>query len=475
MNFIIYDVAFLTIALVFTSIFLYRKRANLKKEGLLLLYKTGRGIKIINRISNKHKKLLDVLSYISIILGFFLMGTIIYFFGKIVWIYIFNPLIVKQIKIPPIMPLLPYIPQIFKVSFLPPFYFVYWIISLAIVAISHEFSHGIFAVNKKIKVKSTGFGFFPFFFPVFLAAFVELDEKKMDKKKIADQMAILSAGTFANTLVAILFLGILALFFFLSFTPSGVVYDIYSYSAVGLPAIISVNNIPMINANYSQILNAVNENGISEIKTENKTYLATKSFLTSQQDNALYILLYENAPAVKANLSLTIIKINEVVITSKEKLGDEIKKYSPGSEITVTVLEEDAFKDYKIVLAESPENKTVPYLGIGFLNRESSGMFGKVMAWFSSFKDQNVYYTPKFDAAEFIYNLLWWIVMISFSVALGNMLPVGIFDGGRFFYLTMFAITKSEKASKRISKVLTYLFLALVLLIMIFWVIGLVK
>jgi membrane-associated protease RseP (regulator of RpoE activity) len=117
----------------------------------------------------------------------------------------------------------------------------------------------------------------------------------------------------------------------------------------------------------------------------------------------------------------------------------------------------------------------VPYLGIGFLNRESSGMFGKVMAWFSSFKDQNVYYTPKFDAAEFIYNLLWWIVMISFSVALGNMLPVGIFDGGRFFYLTMFAITKSEKASKRISKVLTYLFLALVLLIMIFWVIGLVK
>ena len=39
-----------------------------------------------------------------------------------------------------------------------------------------------FAVYNKIKVKTTGFGFFPFFLPVFLAAFVELDEKKMAKK-----------------------------------------------------------------------------------------------------------------------------------------------------------------------------------------------------------------------------------------------------------------------------------------------------
>ena len=71
--------------------------------------------------------------------------------------------------------------------------------------------------------------------------------------------------------------------------------------------------------------------------------------------------------------------------------------------------------------------------------------------------------------AKFIYDLLWWLVLISFSVALVNMLPVGIFDGGRFFYLTIFAITKSEKAAAKTYKALTFIFLMLLLVLMIFW------
>ena len=39
--------------------------------------------------------------------------------------------------------------------------------------------------------------------------------------------------------------------------------------------------------------------------------------------------------------------------------------------------------------------------------------------------------------------------MICFSVALINMLPIGIFDGGKFFFLTVAAITKNEKFSIR--------------------------
>jgi len=475
MNFIIYDVALLLIFLVFTSVFLYRHKANLKKEGLLFLYKTSRGIKIINKIGTKYKKLLDVLSYVSIVLGFLLMGVMIYFFGKIVWLYVFHNEIVSLIKVPPIMPLLPYLPQVFKMDYLPPFYFIYWIVILAIVAISHEFSHGIFAVNKKVKVKSTGFGFFPFFLPVFLAAFVELDEKKMEKKKISHQMAILSAGTFANTLTAIFFFGILILFFSLAFTPSGVIYDVYTYSAVGLSAITSINNLPVNNVSYDKLLSLVNEKGINEVKTGNKVYLATKNFLATQQNSIQYVFLYEDAPAIKANLSKTIIKVNEVPVNSKEKLGEEIQKYSPGTKIIITTLEDDYYRDYQITLMENPEDKTKSYLGIGFMNKESSGIIGKVMNLLYSFRDSNVYYTTKFNFAEFIYNLLWWLVMISLSVALVNMLPVGIFDGGRFFYLTVLAITKSKEIAKKAFGFLTYLFLLLVGVIMIFWAIGLFK
>ena len=73
---------------------------------------------------------------------------------------------------------------------------------LAIVAIIHEFAHGIFMRKYKIHIKSTGFGFFPFFLPVFLAAFVEQDEKSMNKASIFQQKAVLAAGTFAKACLA---------------------------------------------------------------------------------------------------------------------------------------------------------------------------------------------------------------------------------------------------------------------------------
>jgi len=50
------------------------------------------------------------------------------------------------------------------------------------------------------------------------------------------------------------------------------------------------------------------------------------------------------------------------------------------------------------------------------------------------------------------------------------MLPVGIFDGGRFFYLTVFALTKSEKIAKKAFAFSTYLFLFILLLLMAAWV-----
>src|SRR3989344_7171493 len=183
MNFIIYDLTFLALFVAFVSFFLYTRRKNLKRDGLLFLYKTSWGIRLIEKTGEKYKKTLGVLSYFSIATGYILMAVMFYMLVKIVYIYVTLPSVVRAIKIPPITPLIPYLPQVFKLDFLPPFYFTYWIVIIAIVAISHEFAHGIFAAYDKIKIKSTGFGFFPFFLPVFLAAFVELDEKKMAKKR----------------------------------------------------------------------------------------------------------------------------------------------------------------------------------------------------------------------------------------------------------------------------------------------------
>lgn len=468
-SFLVYDLIFLAAFLIFVSVFLYTRKHNLKREGLLFLYKTKWGIKLINYLGTRYKKTLGFLSYVSLFTGYLLMVGVLYMIYTILKIYIFNPDVVRAIKVPPIIPLVPYLPQVFKLEFLPPFYFTYWIIILAVIAISHEMAHGIFAIYNKVKIKTTGFGFFPWFLPIFLAAFVELDEKKMAKKPKFPQLAILSAGTFANVITAILFLLVLFGFFSLAFSASGVIFDTYATSTITIAGISAVNGVVLNNNSYQNILNSVNEDGLNELTFNGKTYLATKDILENQRDNEGSIFVFNDAPAIRENLSSIITEINGVKINSVEVLVSELSKYNAGEEIIVKTILDEGVVENRIILEEHPERPGTAWLGIGFFDREPEGLFGKLVSKLS-FKDPNVYYQPKLDGISiFIYNLLWWIVIISISVALINMLPVGIFDGGRFFYLTVLGITKSEKIARNAFVFSTYLFLFLLFLLMIFW------
>jgi len=149
-------------------------------------------------------------------------------------------------------------------------------------------------------------------------------------------------------------------------------------------------------------------------------------------------------------------------------LVEELSRYSPGDGVIIkTKLEEEGFTEKTLVLEEHPEKPGVAWLGIGFINQERSG---------TSFKKPNVYYEPKFNGISlFIYNLLWWLILISISVALINMLPVGIFDGGRFFYLTVLGLTGSEKTARRLFVFSTQFFLFILLLLMVLWVFSFVR
>jgi len=466
MKLIFLDLLFLVVFGIFLSVFLYSRRKKLDREGLLFLYRTQWGIKLINYVGTKYKKTLKILSYVSVGLGYILMVTMLYLIGKIFYIYIRYPQIVRAIKVPPIMPLIPYLPQIFKIDFLPPFYFTYWIVIIAIIAITHEFSHGIFAKYIGVEVKSTGFGFLG----PFLAAFVEPDEKKMNKKDKFSQLSVLSAGTFANIVTAIFFLIILGIFFYVSFVPSGVIFDAYSYSPVQLDNINYVNGIKIQNISIEKVILLMNVTGFNEIRTEDRNYLATKDMVEQQTENDL-IVLYDDAPAIRNNLSGAIIEIDGVKIESVENLGYEIKKHKIGDEIEIKTLVDNEIKEYNIILEESPSGNA-PWIGIGFSQSNSGGLVTWLYEKLSFFKKSNVYYAPRNESVIFFYNLLWWIILISISVALVNMLPVGIFDGGRVFYLTMLAIFKNEKIARKIFVFVTYFFLALLLALMFFWVIS---
>jgi len=472
MSFIFYDIGLLIAFAIFVSVFLYTRKKNLRKEGLLLLYKATWGIRFIEKISKKYKKLWQVLAYVAIVVGYLLMAVMVYFFVKIVLIYLFSPDLVRAIKIPPLMPLIPYLPRVFNLDFLPPFYFIYWIIIIAIIAIPHELAHGIYSSLNKIKIKNTGFGFFPFFLPIFLAAFVEPDEEVMQKKSKFAQMSILASGTFANVLTALFFFGILWLFFSLAFSPAGVAFDSYSYSLIGTSAITMINNANYSNASYNETL-ALLDSELNEIEAGGQQYLISKNlFEDSRSKNSFeegMILVYDDAPAIKNQLIGAITKINGTEITSKDVLIQELRNKEPGQQISIQTFTGEEYKEYDIILAADYENPERAVLGIGFINRQSSGVMGRIVNTLTMFREDNVYYRPAFGFSEFIYNLLWWIVLISISVALINMLPIGIFDGGRFFFLTIAGITGSEKIAKKAFVGMTILFLVLLALIMFFW------
>ena len=472
MNLAVYDLMFLAIFLIFLAVFLYRKKKNIQRQGLLLLYRANWGIKLINKVGKKYEKLLTKLSYVSIGMGYLLMIGVLYLIGKIVYIYTTNLQLVRAIAIPPIMPLIPYIDKIVPNLGLPPFYFTYWIVIIAIIAVTHEFAHGIFASLNKVKIKKTGFGFFPFFLPIFLAAFVELDEKNMEKKSKFSQMAVLAAGTFSNILTTIFFFIIMWLFFSLSFAPTGLIFDDYAYDVVGIEGITMVNGVAITNATYEKVSNLINEEGLNKIQTEDHNYVSTKEFLDTQGKIYNYTFLYYDSPAINVGLEGAITNINDVKITSLDIFQVELSKYSPGDEIIIKTIVEKDIKSYNIILGENPNEEGPGYLGVGFRDTSRSGVMGKVIDFMSSFKKINIHYESKFEAAWFIYNLLWWLVLISFSVALINMLPVGIFDGGRFFYLTILGLTKSKAKAEKTSKFVTRFFLFLLLLLMVLWAIS---
>ena len=471
---IVYDLILLAAFVIFFFIFLHTGKKNLKREGLLILYRTSWGMKLIDSLGRKHQKTLRFLSWVSITTGYLLMISVLWLIWGIVKIYLFQPEIVRAIKVPPIIPLFPYIDKVIPNLGLPSFYFTYFIIIIAIVAITHEMAHGIFMKRYGIKIKSTGFAFFPYFFPIFPAAFVEQDEKSMEKAGRFEQMAVLSAGTFANVLVTVFSFIVLLTFFSLAFVPNGLIFDSYATSNVAIVGTMIVNGISLQNPTYEQLLENINEDGLTEIEIEEEIYLANKRLIESQEIRISEgaIILYPSSPAIKGNLSQLINEIDGVPILSIEDLQTELGKHNPGDKIIIRTETEDGFLDQEIVLAENPEQEGKAWLGVGFFSRGRTSLLGKVVRA-ASFKKPHVNYEPKFgDISTFIYNLLWWLVLISISVALINMLPVGIFDGGRFFYLTILSLTGKEKVAKKAFELSTWFFLFILFLIMVFWAIS---
>lgn len=457
-SFWIYDVGFLVLFSIWVIWFLRTRKKNMGREGIIFMYRTQLGVDAIRYVGKKFEKFLHAIKYLVIGVGFVLMGLMVWMLGQTVSIYLLHPEITKLIKAPPIAPLIPYFPKLFGMeSFFPPFYFTYFIVALAIVAIVHEFSHGIFMKLFKIKIKSTGVVFLG---PI-LGAFVEQDDNSFKKKKKLDQMTVLGAGVFANVVFGLLFYGLYVAFFFSSFAASGYVFNTYGIAAVPL-----------------EDITGFNESGdMIKVMTENGTYYLDDGLAVQlNASNGEYLVAYPEAPAVLSGMKGAIIQADDVKITGQDKLREFLENKHPGERVIFMTEDVDGVKEYNIALGEHPDDSSKAYLGVGHNVAQRRGVIGKSLGWFMSFKETSTLYKPTWDGefVYFIYHLLWWVMVINLLVALFNMLPLGMLDGGRFFYLTIWGITKKERLAKLAYKAMGWLILFAFVLMMFFWFIRII-
>jgi len=476
MSFIFYDIIFLILFVIGVAAFLYKHRKNVEVESkIIFLYKTRMGLDTIDRIGKKYPRFLNFMSYLIIATGYVMMTFSFLFLIYFVYFMIKSPVVSRVI---PIMPLVPYVTSVYPN--LPPFYFTYWIIVIAIIAVGHEFSHGIFARLNKVRLKSTGFGFIG---PL-LAAFVEVDEKQMAQKPLKAQLSVLAAGSFANLTMALVFLILMNGFFVGAYHANGLIFQgayqpnfgstfsTYALDVVNVSSIYAMNGAP-VNNFYSDYQRLKNENITQfEFMAKNKSYFGDKNLLGLAPDNSSQIVLYDDSPLYRANVSAGLIqeidsKDKEYKIRDLNDLKNAFKEFSPGEEMTIR----STSGNYTLTLGEDPANSSEPYLGMAFI-RPNTGAFSGFMSFFVM-KETFVFYEPKSsgiggDLIVFIYDLLYWIVLINFSVMVVNMLPFAIFDGGRFFYLSVLGIS-SRKTANRMFRLVNWLMLAFLAGIMGIW------
>lgn len=138
-------------------------------------------------------------------------------------------------------------------------------LSIVVILISHEFSHGVAARAEGIRIKSTGF----ILLAIIPGAFVEPDEGDIKKARRISQARVYAAGSTANILIALIALSLLSngpllLSPLYNSTPSGVqITEVISGSpADGVlkawDAIIGINGSPINNVqDLEQVLKDV--------------------------------------------------------------------------------------------------------------------------------------------------------------------------------------------------------------------------
>jgi membrane-associated protease RseP (regulator of RpoE activity) len=178
-------------------LFIWFERRNITMQGVFpllyfVMWRTQRGLGFMDWLARKLPRFWNVVFGIGIVVCFAGMALISYELVRNTILLFTAPA-----AAPGIQPVLPF--QAKGVFYVP---FVYWLLSIFLVAVVHEFCHGIAARVHKMPVKSAGLAFLGILAPLVPAAFVEPDENHLKKQSKYKQLSVFAAGPFSNLLMA---------------------------------------------------------------------------------------------------------------------------------------------------------------------------------------------------------------------------------------------------------------------------------
>jgi len=177
---------------------------GLKKRGLdvrpaYFMFRSKALNASIDRLAKKQPIFWTLLSNVGLSLSLGLMAFSFYFLANNLFRFVFRPEGAGGAYFVPAVPGLT-----LRLYWLPFFF-----IAVVVVVLPHELAHGIAARVESIPILSTGV----FAILVFFGAFVEQDEKEFEKASLKARLRMLSAGSSANLVTALLvFMMLLGLF-----------------------------------------------------------------------------------------------------------------------------------------------------------------------------------------------------------------------------------------------------------------------
>ncbi len=425
-------------------LFLYLKRKKIDKQEVLKgylsfqMFRTKGGLVFMDRFAKRFSKPLKAIGYLAIFVGFLGMIVIAIALSFSAYNLLTKPDAPAGAGL--VLPI-----EAKGVFYVP---FEYWIISIFVIAVFHEFAHGILGRKYKMKIKSSGFAFvdislklvgilmiffsvlnkakgnlinlfasfnfhtsspdfwivigiiltiIPLFkkimLPIIPAAFVEPDEKEMVKRPAREQLSVFAAGPFANIVLGYIFLGIFLL------------------------VLLAVGSSMM-------------EGGIIITET------------------------MEGLPAAQAGVSENelIISIDGKEIENIETFQGILDQKSPGDTISLKT----NVSTYQITLSENPNDKNKAYLGVYVSGNN------KIRP---SFIERYGTLTPRI--IYWVIGLIYWLHVLNLGIGLFNLAPMGPLDGGRMLLVGLQQFMDKKKALKWWKNIGIF-FLALVLINILF-------